>query len=188
MSATLPTAVGRATIEDLERTPEKAELINGRIVRFMATGYRPNLVAGRIFRKLADYVDTSGRGHALTDNIAFVVGRRPPTRRYTYGFRRAEDLAGIFVVLVMLASAALAAWESYRKLIDHPHADINNVGGRNGGTITAGLFLSEMVDPKVKWAHCDIAGPAIQTSGWRYYTKGMTGFATRTLARLAHKL
>ena len=50
--------------------------------------------------------------------IAFVVGRRPPTRRYTYGFRRAEDLAGIFVVLVMLASAALAAWESYRKLID----------------------------------------------------------------------
>jgi cation diffusion facilitator family transporter len=49
--------------------------------------------------------------------IAFVVGRRPPTRRYTYGFRRAEDLAGIFVVLVMLASAALAAWESYRKLV-----------------------------------------------------------------------
>lgn len=75
MSATLPTAVGRATIEDLERTPEKAELINGRIVRFMATGYRPNLVAGRIFRKLADYVDASGRGHAFTDNIAFAVGR-----------------------------------------------------------------------------------------------------------------
>jgi cation diffusion facilitator family transporter len=50
--------------------------------------------------------------------IAFVVGRRPPTRRYTYGFRRAEDLAGIFVVLVMLVSAALAAWESYRKLVN----------------------------------------------------------------------
>jgi cation diffusion facilitator family transporter len=49
--------------------------------------------------------------------IAFVVGRRPPTRRYTYGFRRAEDLAGIFVVLLMLASAALAGWESYRKVI-----------------------------------------------------------------------
>jgi cation diffusion facilitator family transporter len=50
--------------------------------------------------------------------IAFVVGRRPPTKRYTYGYRRAEDLAGIFVVLLMLASAALAAWESYRKLIN----------------------------------------------------------------------
>lgn len=82
----------------------------------------------------------------------------------------------------------LPLYGEYRTLLDHPHADINNVGGRNGGTITAGLFLSEMVDPKVKWAHCDIAGPAIQTSGWRYYAKGMTGFATRTLAHLAHKL
>jgi cation diffusion facilitator family transporter len=49
--------------------------------------------------------------------IAFVIGRRPPTRRYTYGYRRAEDLAGVFIVLVMLASAALAGWESYRKLV-----------------------------------------------------------------------
>ena len=50
--------------------------------------------------------------------IAFVVGRRPPNRRYTYGYRRAEDIAGIFIVLVMLASAALAGWESYRKLVN----------------------------------------------------------------------
>jgi cation diffusion facilitator family transporter len=50
--------------------------------------------------------------------IAFVIGRRPPTRRYTYGFRRAEDLAGVFIVLIMLASAALAGWESYRKLVN----------------------------------------------------------------------
>jgi cation diffusion facilitator family transporter len=49
--------------------------------------------------------------------IAFVVGRRPPTRRYTYGYRRAEDLAGIFIIVLMLASAAFAAWESYRKLV-----------------------------------------------------------------------
>jgi leucyl aminopeptidase len=82
----------------------------------------------------------------------------------------------------------LPLYGEYRSLLDHPHADINNIGGRYGGTITAALFLAEMVDPKVKWAHCDIAGPAIQTGGWRYYTKGMTGFSTRTLARLAHKL
>ena len=82
----------------------------------------------------------------------------------------------------------LPLYGEYRSLLDHPHADINNIGGRYAGSITAGLFLSEMVDPKVKWAHCDIAGPAIQTGGWRYYTKGMTGFSTRTLARIAHKL
>jgi leucyl aminopeptidase len=82
----------------------------------------------------------------------------------------------------------LPLYGEYRSLIDHPHADMNNVGGRNGGTITAALFLSEFVPEKVQWAHLDIAGPAIQTSGWRYYAKGMTGFATRTLARIAEKL
>jgi leucyl aminopeptidase len=76
----------------------------------------------------------------------------------------------------------------YRSLLDHPHADINNTGGRNGGTITAALFLSEFIPDTVKWAHLDIAGPAIQTGGWRYYAKGMTGFGTRTLIRLVQKL
>ena len=37
--------------------------------------------------------------------------------------------------------------------IDHPHADINNISGRTAGSITAGLFLKEFVDDKVKWAH-----------------------------------
>ena len=41
--------------------------------------------------------------------VAFVVGRRPPTRRYTYGYGRAEDLAGIAIVLTIAASSALAA-------------------------------------------------------------------------------
>jgi cation diffusion facilitator family transporter len=50
--------------------------------------------------------------------IAFVVGRRVPTQRYTFGYRRAEDLAGLFVVLMIAASAALAAYESIRRLVD----------------------------------------------------------------------
>ncbi len=82
----------------------------------------------------------------------------------------------------------LPLYGEYRTMIDHPHADVNNTGGRYGGAITAGLFLSEFVSDKVQWAHLDIAGPAIQTGGWRYYAKGMSGFATRTLIRLAHKL
>jgi leucyl aminopeptidase len=82
----------------------------------------------------------------------------------------------------------LPLYGEYRGLIDHPHADLNNIGGPNGGTITAGLFLAEFVPDGVQWAHCDIAGPAMQTGGWRYYTKGMTGFATRTLARLPFRL
>jgi leucyl aminopeptidase len=82
----------------------------------------------------------------------------------------------------------LPLFGEYRSMLDHPHADINNTGGRYGGAITAGIFLSEFVPESAKWAHLDIAGPAIQTGGWRYYAKGMTGFATRTLVALAHRL
>ena len=51
--------------------------------------------------------------------VAFTLGRRAPTRRYTYGYGRAEDLAGIAIVLVILASALLAAYEAIQRLM-HP--------------------------------------------------------------------
>lgn len=48
--------------------------------------------------------------------IAFSLGRRRPTRSYTYGFHRAEDVAGVFIVLAIGASAALIVWESMQRL------------------------------------------------------------------------
>ena len=59
---------------------------------------------------------------ALPLGVAFVLGRRVATRRYTYGFGRAEDLAGIVIVLVITASSALAGYEAIRRLL-HP-ADV----------------------------------------------------------------
>jgi cation diffusion facilitator family transporter len=56
---------------------------------------------------------------ALPLAVAFIVGRRPPTRRYTYGYGRAEDLAGIVIVLTIAASSALAAYEAITRLL-HP--------------------------------------------------------------------
>ena len=56
---------------------------------------------------------------ALPLGVAFWLGRRPPTKRYTYGYGRAEDLAGIFVVAVIASSAIVAAWEATRRL-QHP--------------------------------------------------------------------
>ncbi|HZD73439.1 MAG TPA: cation diffusion facilitator family transporter [Actinomycetota bacterium] len=50
--------------------------------------------------------------------VAFRLGRRPATRRYTYGYGRAEDLAGIAIVGFIAASAALAAYEAVRRLRD----------------------------------------------------------------------
>ncbi|MBS1905833.1 MAG: cation transporter [Actinobacteria bacterium] len=58
--------------------------------------------------------------------VAFVLGRRTATRRYTYGFGRAEDLAGLFIVFVVLLSAVVAAWQSIERLL-HPQP-LHNVG------------------------------------------------------------
>jgi len=63
----------RATIDDLYRTEGQAELIDGRIVKIMGTGHRPNRVAGRIFRFLDDLSETTGLGFAYTDNLGYVV-------------------------------------------------------------------------------------------------------------------
>lgn len=56
---------------------------------------------------------------AVPLGLAFVVGRRPSTRRYTYGYGRAEDLAGTVVVVLILVSSALAAYEAVTRLV-HP--------------------------------------------------------------------
>ena len=56
---------------------------------------------------------------AVPLGVAFIVGRRSPTRRYTYGYGQAEDLAGIVIVVLILASSALAAYEAVTRLL-HP--------------------------------------------------------------------
>lgn len=50
--------------------------------------------------------------------IAFVLSRRAANRRYTYGYGRAEDLAGVFIVAMIAFSSILAAYASIRRLID----------------------------------------------------------------------
>ena len=50
--------------------------------------------------------------------VAFVLGRRAATRRYTYGYGRAEDLAGVFIVAMIALSSALAGYEAIRRLLD----------------------------------------------------------------------
>jgi cation diffusion facilitator family transporter len=76
---------------------------------------------------LADTIHNAG--DALTAVplwIAFVVGRRAATRRYTYGYGRAEDVAGVLIVLLIFVSALIAAYESIQKLL-HPQL-VSNIG------------------------------------------------------------
>jgi cation diffusion facilitator family transporter len=62
---------------------------------------------------------------AVPVGVAFLLGRRAATRRFTYGFGRAEDVAGIVVVLVIATSAVAAGVESVRRLANP--TDIKNV-------------------------------------------------------------
>lgn len=58
--------------------------------------------------------------------IAFALGTKAATRRYTYGFGRAEDLAGLFVVAMITLSAIIAGYEAGVRLV-HPRP-IENIG------------------------------------------------------------
>ncbi|UUZ45879.1 cation diffusion facilitator family transporter [Janibacter limosus] len=58
--------------------------------------------------------------------IAFVLSRRVATRKYTYGFNRAEDLAGLFIVLMIALSSIVAAYEAIDRMINPRPMD--NIG------------------------------------------------------------
>lgn len=70
-------------------------------------------------------------------------------------------------------------WSEYDDLIKSEVADIKNVGGRDGGAITAGKFLAHFV--KSPWLHLDIAGPAFITSSDSYRPVGGTAVGVRML-------
>lgn len=76
---------------------------------------------------LADTVHNLG--HAATTIpliIAFRLGRRRPDHRYSYGYRRAEDLVGLFIGLIVAVTAAIIIWESVDALVNP--REVTNLG------------------------------------------------------------
>ena len=70
---------------------------------------------------LADTIHNFGdAATALPLWAAFTLARRAPTRRFTYGYGRAEDLAGLLIVLAILATGIVAGYESVKRLDDPP--------------------------------------------------------------------
>lgn len=70
----------RTTLDDLYRVDSKAELIGGKVVEFMPSGYLPSWVGGLIFSKILEYVNKTKRGRALTDGIGYAVAELPSGR------------------------------------------------------------------------------------------------------------
>lgn len=82
----------------------------------------------------------------------------------------------------------LPLWDSYFEAMKSEVADMVNAGAREGGATNAGVFLKQFVEPKVRWAHLDIAGPAFLSAETPVRIPGATGFGVRTLLELAVKL
>jgi leucyl aminopeptidase len=74
--------------------------------------------------------------------------------------------------------------EEYKDYLKSAFADLPNIGGRYGGSITAAWFLREFADP-TPWVHLDIASTAWLDEGKSWLSKGPTGVAVRSFVELA---
>jgi cation diffusion facilitator family transporter len=101
--------------------------------------------------------------------IAFRLARRPASTRYTYGYGRAEDLAGLFVIAMISLSAMLAAWEAIDRLI-HPR-DVHHLWAVAG----AALVTSPATNWSPATASASGGASARRPSSLMAYTPAPTG-------------
>jgi len=111
---------------------------------------------------------------AVPLGVAFVLGRRQPTKRYTYGYGRAEDLAGIFVVAMIALSSAVAGWEAIQRLL-HPRPVHNVALVMVAGVI--GFAGNELVAVYRIRVGRKIGSAALVADGLHARTDGLTSLA-----------
>jgi cation diffusion facilitator family transporter len=111
---------------------------------------------------------------AVPLGVAFLVGRRPPNRRYTYGYGRAEDLAGVVIVLVIAASSALAGYVAVTRLA-HPRPVSNLIAVAIAAL--AGFTGNELVARYRVRVGRKIGSAALVADGLHARTDGFTSLA-----------
>jgi len=111
---------------------------------------------------------------AVPLGIAFLAARRRPNRRYTYGYGRAEDLAGVVIVLIIAASSALAAYEAVTRLA-HPRPVSNLIAVAVAALI--GFTGNELVARYRIRVGRRIGSAALAADGLHARTDGFTSLA-----------
>ncbi|MEW5990695.1 MAG: cation diffusion facilitator family transporter [Chloroflexota bacterium] len=106
--------------------------------------------------------------------IAFVLGRRAATKRFTYGYRRSEDLAGIFIVAMIALSAALAGWQAIDRLVNPQ--PLSNLGLLAAAGII-GFAGNELVALYRIRIGKEIGSAALVADGYHARTDGLTSLA-----------
>ncbi len=124
---------------------------------------------------LADTAHNIGDGlNSIPLLIAFYLARRVATRRYTYGFGRAEDIAGIFIVLSILISAGIVFWESFQRLLNPQ--PLENIGWVAAAAII-GFLGNEFVAVMQINVGKRIGSAALVADGLHARTDGLTSLA-----------
>ena len=106
--------------------------------------------------------------------IAFTLGRRPPNRRYTYGYGRAEDLAGIVIVLFILLSAVAAGYTALRRLADP--TEVQYVGAVAAAGVIGFLGNEAVARYRIRVGR-EIGSAALIADGLHARTDGFTSLA-----------
>jgi leucyl aminopeptidase len=170
-----------------------------------ANAQRPGDVVKTMSGQTVEVINTDAEGRlVLADAIWYCHERFKPkfiidlaTLTGAIVVALGKDLAGLFSNNDELADRLLSASRSsgealwrmplpaqYEKGIDSAVADMKNVGGRPGGSITAALFIQRFVK-EIPWAHLDIASTAWKpNSTVATIPSGATGFGVRLLDRL----
>ncbi len=106
--------------------------------------------------------------------IAFALSRRKPSSRFTYGYGRVEDLAGLAIVSVIFSSAVVAIWQAVERLI-HPHPVIHLGALAIAGVVGfAGNELAAVLRIK---AGREMNSAALVADGYHARADGLTSLA-----------
>lgn len=106
--------------------------------------------------------------------IAFAVSRRAASRRYPYGYGRAEDLAGIFIVAMIALSAAVAGYESVRRLLDPQ--PVTNLGWVAAAGVVGFIGNEAVAVFRIRVGR-QIGSAALVADGLHARTDGLTSLA-----------
>jgi cation diffusion facilitator family transporter len=124
---------------------------------------------------LADTVHNIGDGlNSVPLLIAFYLARRLATRRYTYGFARAEDVAGVFIVFSIAFSAGVVFWESFQRLL-HPQP-LTNLGWIAAAAVIGFLGNETVALLQIRVGR-KIGSAALVADGLHARTDGLTSLA-----------
>lgn len=124
---------------------------------------------------LADTIHNFGdAGTAIPLGIAFLFAKRPATRRFTYGFGRVEDLAGLAVVITIFASAGVAFYQAVQRLL-HPEP-VSHLGAIAIASVI-GFLGNELVAIFRIRVGREIGSAALIADGYHARTDGWTSLA-----------